>query len=218
MNPQEPNPEYSNQNPPQPTPVEHVAINPVKPEKKAWLIATAVAMVLLVIVAVVFTVTKSPASDGNTTGSDLTSSEIGLGDTSEPEDTTNSAFAGAQKKARDQQRTVDINTLHSKLEEFYNENNYYPSTFVVSTFPGLDQESLSDPVGRNLITIHKPVADMMAADALAAPSVDTTATASYVYVPYPTGCSNNCTGYILKSYIELPTSTTPNPYVKRSLN
>ena len=127
-------------------------------------------------------------------------------------------FQGAQAKARDQQRTTDINNIHSKLEEFYNENNYYPNTFSATTFAGLDGEALKDPIGGDSISINTPVADATAADAVAAPASDTAGSASYVYIPYPTSCTNNCTGYRLKSFIEKPSSTTPNPYVKKSLN
>lgn len=127
-------------------------------------------------------------------------------------------FQDAQAKARDQQRTTDINNIHGKLEEFYNENNYYPNTFTAATFAGIDEGSLTDPIGGNTITINAAVADATAADAVAAPTSDTATTSSYIYIPYPTGCTNNCTGYRLKAFIEKPSSTTPNPYVKKSLN
>jgi prepilin-type N-terminal cleavage/methylation domain-containing protein len=128
-------------------------------------------------------------------------------------------FQGAQAKARDQQRTTDINNVHSKLEEFYNENNYYPRTFTAATFPGIDDGSLKDPMGSDLIQIATPVADQATALAAATdPSADAVGTASYKYIPYPTGCTNNCTGYVLKASIEKPSTTTPNPYVKKSLN
>ena len=127
-------------------------------------------------------------------------------------------FQGAQAKARDQGRTTDINNIHGKLEEFYNENNYYPSTFTAATVPGIDDGSLTDPIGGNSITINAAVADATSADAVAAATSDTTTTSSYIYVPYPTGCTNNCTGYRLKTFIEKPSTTTPNPYVKKSLN
>ena len=126
-------------------------------------------------------------------------------------------FQGAQAKARDQQRTTDINNIHGKLEEFYNENNAYPSTFTAATFPGIDEASLTDPTGGDTIS-KTVVADSTAADNQAAPASDTAGAASYAYITYPTGCTNNCTGYRLKTFIEKPSSTTPNPYVKKSLN
>jgi prepilin-type N-terminal cleavage/methylation domain-containing protein len=127
-------------------------------------------------------------------------------------------FQGAQAKARDQQRTTDINNIHGKLEEFYNENNYYPNTFTAATFPGIDDGSLTDPIGNDGVNFNAPVADAAAADAVAAPANDTAGGQSYLYVPYPSGCAANCTGYRLKTFIEKPSSTTPNPYVKKSLN
>lgn len=126
-------------------------------------------------------------------------------------------FQGAQAKARDQQRTTDINNIHGKLEEYYNENNAYPSTLSASLFPGIDDGSLKDPTGGEAPSVTI-VADAAAADAAAAPSSDTVGSASYAYFVYPTGCTNNCTGYRLKTFIEKPSSTTPNPYVKKSLN
>lgn len=128
-------------------------------------------------------------------------------------------FQGAQAKARDQQRTTDINNIHSKLEEFYNEKNYYPNTIQLSDFPGIDEGSLKDPIGSDSITTTI-VADAAAAanDTTNKPPVDTAGVAGYVYYVYPTGCTNNCTGYVLKTSIEKPSTTTPDPYVKKSLN
>lgn len=128
-------------------------------------------------------------------------------------------FQGAQAKARDQQRTTDINNIHSKLEEFYNENNYYPNTFTAATFPGIDDGSLKDPIGSDDVDQKTPVADQAAALAgTTDPAQDAVGVKSYAYIPYPTGCTNNCTGYVLKAAIEKPSTTTPNPYIKKSLN
>lgn len=126
-------------------------------------------------------------------------------------------FQGAQAKARDQQRTTDINNVHSKLEEFYNENNYYPSTLVATQLGGIDEGSLKDPQGGDA-PAASTVADATAADAAAGPTGDTVGSAGYSYIAYPSGCTNNCTGYRLKAFIERPSTTTPNPYVKKSLN
>ena len=125
-------------------------------------------------------------------------------------------FQGAQAKARDTQRVTDVNNIHSKLEEYHQENNGYPNTFTAATFPGIDAESLRDPRG-NSVTVNAVVADETAADAVAAPTA--TSASQYVYVPFgAAGCTNNCTGYVIKTYIERPTSTTPNPYRKEGLN
>lgn len=126
-------------------------------------------------------------------------------------------FQGAQAKARDTQRVTDINNIHTKLEEYYNDNNGYPNTFTAATFPGIDAESLDDPKG-TAISVNAVVADETAADAVAAPT-GSGSTPQYLYVPFGTaGCTTACTGYILKSYIERPTTTTPNPYRKEGLN
>ncbi|HSX27290.1 MAG TPA: prepilin-type N-terminal cleavage/methylation domain-containing protein [Patescibacteria group bacterium] len=124
-------------------------------------------------------------------------------------------FQGAQAKARDTQRVTDINNIHSKLEEYYNENNYYPLTFTSATFPGIDAQSLVDPKGAT-VTINAAVADATAANAVANP----TSTANYKYIPYNcTGASSDqCSGYVLKTFVEKPSSTTPNPTVKLGLN
>lgn len=127
-------------------------------------------------------------------------------------------FQGAQAKARDQQRTTDINNIHGKLEEFYNENNYYPHNLDIADFPGMDEGALKDPTGSQAPSVTI-VADRAAAEAAGTnPAGDSATTASYAYLPYPTGCNDNCTGYVLKTYIEKPSTTTPNPFVKKSLN
>lgn len=126
-------------------------------------------------------------------------------------------FQGAQAKARDTQRVTDVNNIHTKLEEYYNDNNGYPNTFTAATFPGIDADSLSDPKGV-AISINAVVADETAADAVTAPT-GTGTSPQYLYVPFGTsGCTTACTGYVLKTYIEKPTSTTPNPYRKEGLN
>jgi mannose-1-phosphate guanylyltransferase len=58
------------------------------------------------------------------------------------------------------------------------------------------------------------VADEAAATGATGPTTDT----EYFYIPFPTGCTDDCTGYVLKAFIERPTDTTSNPYVKLGLN
>lgn len=125
-------------------------------------------------------------------------------------------FQGAQAKARDQQRTTDINNIHSKLEEFYNERNYYPAALDAEDLGGIDEGSLADPQGGQA-PAESSVADAAAADAAAAPTSDSNTDPGYAYITY--GCTDGeCAGYRLKAFIEKPSSTTPNPYVKKSLN
>lgn len=122
-------------------------------------------------------------------------------------------FQGAQAKARDSQRQTDINNMHGKLEEFYNENSFYPSSFAAADFPGIDEESLVDP-GKTSIAINAGVADEAAALAVTAP---TNSGAQYKYVPF--GCTDDeCTGYVLETYIEKPADGEANLYVKKGLN
>lgn len=126
-------------------------------------------------------------------------------------------FQGAQAKARDTQRVTDVNNIHTKLEEYYNDNNGYPNTFTVATFPGMDAESLKDPKGTS-ISINAVVADETAADAVTAPT-GVGSTAQYLFVPFgAAGCTTTCTGYVAKTFVEKPTTTTPNPYRKEGLN
>jgi prepilin-type N-terminal cleavage/methylation domain-containing protein len=122
-------------------------------------------------------------------------------------------FQGAQAKARDTQRVTDINNVHSKLEEYYNENGAYPQTFTQATFPGIDGSSLTDADGAAIV-INAAVADETAALAVTNPGN----TNEYLYVAFPTGCTNNCTGYVLKTFVERPSTSTPNPTIKKGLN
>jgi prepilin-type N-terminal cleavage/methylation domain-containing protein len=122
-------------------------------------------------------------------------------------------FQGAQARARDTHRTTDINTLHSQLEVYFNDNGAYPQTFTAATFPGMDAQALVDPDG-NSIVINAAVANEAAANAVAAPTTNN----EYQYIAWPTGCTNNCTGYILRTFIERPGGNVTNPYVKRGLN
>ena len=125
---------------------------------------------------------------------------------------------GGQAKARDSTRTGDINGIHTQLENYYNENSSYPQTFTAETLPGIDEGALTDPTGNNSITMATAVADRAAAEAAGTnPGGDTATTSGYSYIPYNCTASA-CTGYVLKTFIEKPTDTTPNPYVKRSLN
>jgi len=126
-------------------------------------------------------------------------------------------FQGAQAKARDTQRVTDVNNVHTKLEEYYNDNNGYPNAFTAATFPGIDAESLKDPKGTT-VTVNAVVGDATAAAAVTAPT-GVGSTAQYQYVPFgASGCTTACTGYVLRTYVEKPTVTTPNPYVKVGLN
>ena len=133
-------------------------------------------------------------------------------------------FQGAQAKARDTQRVTRINAVHSKLEEFYNEANGYPAAAqTTANFPGIDANAVNDPRGGNLTSTI--VADAAAMAAAAAPTSGSGN--EFKYVTYPTGCTMSlsagtysgvaCTGYRLMTFVERPTTTTPNPYIKLGL-
>lgn len=126
-------------------------------------------------------------------------------------------FSGIQSsnaRGRDAERTADIDVLHSRLEEYFSDYGGYPNTLNITNLPGVNPDVLKDPNGV-AITIEPPVANLVAAQASATP----TASANYKYIPYPTSCAGStCTGYVLKSFIEVPTERVPNPYVRLGLN
>lgn len=127
-------------------------------------------------------------------------------------------YQAARAKERDKQRIDDITLIYDKLETYSNEKNAYPASFTATELFGLEENVLKDPKGKSIV-IHPAVADAVAAQQVANPSEDSDS--SYLYIPYPAGCTNeanNCAGFVLKTYIEKPTSTTPNPYTKVGIN
>lgn len=125
------------------------------------------------------------------------------------------AVGESRARGRDTQRVTDIDTLHSRLEEFRNDYGGYPNTFTAATFPSISQDALVDPYN-NSIVINSSVANQVVAMGVANPTINGP---NYLYIPYPTGCGAiTCTGYILKSYIEKPNSEMLNPYIKTGLS
>ncbi len=129
-------------------------------------------------------------------------------------------FQGAQAKGRDATRNTDVNSMYQKLEEYHNENGAYPQTFTAATFPGIDEGALLDPRGENSVEILAAVADEAAAiTAVTAAANDDSATSSaYVYAAFPTGCTNDCTGYILGTFMENAQPDGTNLVLKKGLN
>lgn len=126
---------------------------------------------------------------------------------------SSSSSSNIQASARDTQRRTDINAIHGKLEEYYNNNNGYPLTFTATTLSGIDSAALKDPNGAT-IAMSKAVTSESAALAVTSPSATGV---NYLYVPF--SCSGTlCNGYVLKSFIEVPTASYPNPYTKKGLN
>ena len=64
-------------------------------------------------------------------------------------------FSGAQKKARDTQRSTDVNSISTQLEVYYNEKGGYPSanatdglannTWIGNNLKGLDLGAVKSP-------------------------------------------------------------------------
>ncbi|MCA9349167.1 type II secretion system protein [Candidatus Saccharibacteria bacterium] len=125
-------------------------------------------------------------------------------------------FQGAQAKARDSQRKTDINAMHAQLENYYNSNGNYPTTFDATVLAGIDGEALNDPDGNAI--------SMSGVTATAKPATGYTATkpsgAQYTYAAYGcsgTGATDTCSSYVLYSWLEDGGSTFA-PYEKASLN
>ncbi|HEY1063760.1 MAG TPA: type II secretion system protein [Candidatus Saccharimonadales bacterium] len=114
-------------------------------------------------------------------------------------------YGGIQAKGRDSQRQSDIKILHSQIELFYADHNFYPAvadlnnaTWRTANMKGLDIEAMVDP---------------SAADGdsdLSSTAASSTNKNVYGYVA--TGCSgtaepdtgstDQCTGYTLSTYLE----------------
>lgn len=120
----------------------------------------------------------------------------------------------SQLRGRDKERETDISALRGRLEEVYQDSGAYPSQLATTTFTRLDPETLKDPNGAMIVS-NTPAADEFAARQTTNPTKDGP---QYIYTAYPTSCSNNCVGYILKGFIEQPSQKTPNPYVVSGLN
>ncbi|MEM6997958.1 MAG: type II secretion system protein [Patescibacteria group bacterium] len=125
-------------------------------------------------------------------------------------------FQGAQAKARDTQRRTDINNMHAKLEEYYNDNGSYPTTYDVTVLAGIDAGALADPDDNTV--------SMSGVTATAKPSTSYVAAkptgAQYTYAGYDctgTGATDTCNKYVIYGWLE-NVSGTYAPYEKNSLN
>ncbi len=131
-------------------------------------------------------------------------------------------FQGAQAKARDTQRRTDINNMHAKLEEFFNENSSYPLSFVQADLAGIDEGALTD-TDDVTIDATSATANTKPADPYTAAKPDSTTTSQYAYAAYEcTGAvagTDTCAKYVLYTWLERPDD--PNAYAsyeKNSLN
>jgi len=122
-------------------------------------------------------------------------------------------FQGAQGKARDTIAITNVNILHAKLEEHYNEVNSYPKNISSNDFPGIEPEVLKDPTGSPIVVIDgTTITTTSGAVAKAKP----TKSSYFQYIPF--GCkADACEGYVLRTYIENPSAVYKNPYTKMGL-
>ncbi len=156
---------------------------------------------------------KKPASTKDT---NTTSNVSDDNDTSKSNTVTPPKSGTANSQAQDTKVRASVNALHSKLEEYFNENNGYPATFSTtddSTFPGIDTGWFTDSLGKK-VNLVAPVADKKAADLIAPPLADGPL---LQYIPY--ACKGSlCDKYILRGYIINTDTYGSNPYTKFSLN
>ena len=121
-------------------------------------------------------------------------------------------FQGAQAKARDVQAVSRVNSVHSKLEEYYNENARYPKEINTDILKGIDAMSLTDPSGGSIVVYSDDIKDISSASLVTKPSINE----RFQYIAF--NCdTTGCSGYLLRTYIERPTTIIPNPYIKLGL-
>lgn len=118
--------------------------------------------------------------------------------------------------AHDAQRRADLNSIYQKLEEYFNENNGYPSkTLSSDLLLGIDAESLKDTNGK-AINQTDAVSDSTVPESPYTKGTSPTIS-EYTYAPYE--CSTQggellCNKYMLFGWYEQEDSL----YSKASLN
>lgn len=126
-------------------------------------------------------------------------------------------FQGAQAKARDVQRKADINSIHAKLEEYYNNSNGYPDGNLTTTLlAGIDADALKDADGTAIGYTGGFIVSTTAPASAVANTVE------YGYQAY--GCATagaqttvgaTCTKYVLRTFLE---KDPAGVFTKNSLN
>ncbi len=231
QNPQEPQqPQYAQpvpqvaqptmQQPLQPTagPVPYMQQPMQQPQAKSKLpLIIALSIVVVVLVAGAALLLLGKKDDKKSATSDTTNTTASTKDDTEKNSAVTPPKSGtADSRAQDTKVRASINSIHSKLEEYFNENNGYPATFSTtddSTFPGIDTAWFTDSLGKK-ISVVAPVADKKAADLIAPPLSDGPL---LQYIPY--ACKGSlCDKYILRGYIINTDTYGTNPYTKFSLN
>ena len=124
-------------------------------------------------------------------------------------------FQGAQAKARDVQRKTRINSVHSKLEEYYNNNGGYPDgTLTSALLGGIDAAALTDSGGTAIAYTGGFITSATA------PALTVTNAVQFNYAAYSCTTAGaqstvgaTCAKYILGTYQEKAST-----YTKNSLN
>lgn len=106
-------------------------------------------------------------------------------------------YVQVQREARNTERKVDLSSMQSTLENFYNNYQYYPTlaqlnddNFWKTYLPNADRAASQDPLGDT---------NQFAA------SLTSPKQWQYAYTPGPNGCDNKqtmCTGYSLDANME----------------
>lgn len=125
-------------------------------------------------------------------------------------------FRDAQAKARDTERRQDIYNVHTKLEEFYNENGSYPGATgpTATALDGLDAEALVDPDGTSMAVSTTDSATKPAT----AYTADKPTGAQYTYAGYECETDDSsCDKYVIYGWLEVGDDPY-EPYEKNSLN
>ncbi len=122
-------------------------------------------------------------------------------------------FKNTQVRALDVTTSLDINTIFQKLEEYYNDNGFYPLSPTVSSFPGIDPEALIDANGNSLFVLPSTTVAPSDTDTL-----NTSATSpAYNYIPLEC-TTTGCQAYVLYGVQQDTNYSGGNVYVKHSLN
>lgn len=117
-------------------------------------------------------------------------------------------------------RGIAINNLYSLLEQYRILNNGYPSEVRINVlYPDgivnvARSSEFKDPFGNEIV--NKPAVSTLAeAREIAVPNSNN----NFMYVPYgDPSCETNCKGFVLVSYMDLPSPVFKNLYIKESLS
>lgn len=187
-----------------------------KKNKKLLVIVVVIIAVMLIAGVAFMTLKKSDEKQEPNTAPATTEKDDSISAKSANGSDNTSTGTGQDEaivRANDIQHRSNIFAIHGKLEEFYNNYNYYPAQFTASTLSGIDERSLIDENGAT-ISIVKPVSNKDAVKAVPNP---TNTGPVMQYIPYLCS-SNECQGYVLRAYIAKPSGTATNTLIKESLN